>query len=140
VARDLDKALGDGGMPILEHLGMCFEAYGDGWALARWTPTAAACNPYGLVHGGVYGVIHDAAMSFALNTSLGSGDRAATLEVSYQLLRSAEAGHVLEVRGEIVRATKQVAYLESRVHDETGELVSKAASTCLVRRKSEAAS
>jgi uncharacterized protein (TIGR00369 family) len=85
-------------------------------------------------------VIHDAAMSFALNTSLGSGDRAATLEVSYQLLRSAEAGHVLEVRGEIVRATKQVAYLESRVHDETGELVSKAASTCLVRRKSEAAS
>jgi len=44
-------------------------------------PTELACNPAGTVHGGVYGVVHDAAMNFATNAALESGDRAATLEL-----------------------------------------------------------
>ena len=97
--RDLDRSLGDGGMPLLAQLGLSFERYGEGWAEASWEPTELACNLFGSVHGGVYGVVHDAAMNFATNSALEKGDRAATLDVSYQTRRAATAGTALTVRG-----------------------------------------
>jgi uncharacterized protein (TIGR00369 family) len=133
----MDNALGDGGMPLLGQLGVHFESYGEGWAEATWTPTEAACNPHGPVHGGVFGTIHDAAMNFATNSALESGDRAATLDVAYQLVRSAAGGETLAVRGEVVRITRQVAYVESTVHH-GAELVSRATGTFLVQRRKPA--
>jgi uncharacterized protein (TIGR00369 family) len=131
----MHRSLGDGGMPLLSQLGLAFDGYGDGWAEAAWVPTALACNPAGIVHGGVYGVIHDAAMNFAANSALESGDRSTTLDVQYQTLRPAQAGDALRVRGEVVRASRQVAYVQSAVRDGDDQLVSQATSTCLLRRK-----
>jgi uncharacterized protein (TIGR00369 family) len=133
--RDMQRSLGDGGMPLLGRLGLAFDAYGEGWAEAAWAPTPLACNPAGIVHGGVYGVIHDAAMNFAANSALESGDRSTTLDVQYQTMRAAEAGDALRVRGEVVRVTRQVAYVRSAVRNAGGELVSEATSTCLLRRR-----
>ena len=132
--RNLDEELGDGGMPLLAELGLSFRHYGEGWAEASWTPTALACNPLGTVHGGVYGVVHDAAMNFAASSALERGDRAATLDLSYQTIRGSQAGEPLVVRGGVVRLTGSVAYLESTVHDRDRALVSRAAGTFLVRR------
>ena len=132
--RNLDEALGDGGMPLLAQLGLSFRHYGKGWAEASWTPTALACNPLGTVHGGVSGVVHDAAMNFAASSALERGDRAATLDLSYQTIRGSQAGEPLVVRGGVVRLTGSVAYLESTVHDRDRALVSRAAGTFLVRR------
>jgi uncharacterized protein (TIGR00369 family) len=122
-------------MPLLNELGLTFERYGEGWAGAVWEPTEKACNPLGGVHGGVFGVIHDAAMNFAVNSALESGDRSATLDVSYQTIRPAKAGDRLDVRGEVVRVAKQVAYAQSVVTDPDGEAVSRATATFLLRRK-----
>jgi uncharacterized protein (TIGR00369 family) len=135
--RNLDRSLGDGGMPLLGQLGLAFDAYGEGWASATWTPTELACNPLGTVHGGVYGVVHDAAMNFATNAALASGDRAATLDVAYSTMRPARAGDTLAVRGEVVRVARQVAYVEATVRDGEGALVSKASATFFLRRKPE---
>jgi uncharacterized protein (TIGR00369 family) len=134
--RNLDRSLGDGGMPLLGQLGLSFDGYGEGWASATWTPTELACNPLGTVHGGVYGVVHDAAMNFATNAALESGDRAATLDVSYATMRAARAGDTLSVRGEVVRLARQVAYVEATVRAADESLVSKAAATFFVRRSS----
>lgn len=136
MARDMTRSLGDGGMPLLAQLGIAFEEYGEGWVRASWTPTELACNPLGTVHGGVYGVVHDAAMNFATNSALDKGDRAATLDLSYQTMRPAEAGQALSVRGEVVRVSKQVAYVEATVRDADDALVSKASATFFVRRAS----
>jgi uncharacterized protein (TIGR00369 family) len=133
----MDRSLGDGGMRLLGDLGVSFDAYGDGWATATWTPTALACNPAGAVHGGVYGVVHDAAMNFATNAALESGDRAATLELKYSTMRPAQAGDALTVRGDVIRIARQVAYLETEIRDADGELVSKGTGTFFVRRKEE---
>jgi uncharacterized protein (TIGR00369 family) len=133
----MDRSLGDGGMALLGELGVSFDAYGDGWATAAWTPTELACNPAGAVHGGVYGVVHDAAMNFATNAALESGDRAATLEIKYSMMRSARAGDELSVQGEVVRLARQVAYLETAIRDGEGEPVSKGTGTFLVRRKEQ---
>ena len=133
----MDRSLGDGGMTLLGALGVSFDAYGDGWASAAWMPTELACNPAGAVHGGVYGVVHDAAMNFATNSALESGDRAATLELKYSTMRPAQAGDALTVKGEVVRITRQVAYLETAIRDPDGELVSKGTGTFILRRKEE---
>ncbi len=125
---------GDGGMPLLGQLGVRFDECGEGWVNATWVPTEAACNPLGTIHGGVYGVIHDAAMNFATNSALESGERTSTLDLGYQMLRAAEAGDALTIRGEVLRLTRQVAYLESIVRNADGEVVSRANGTFLLRR------
>jgi uncharacterized protein (TIGR00369 family) len=133
--RNLDRSLGDGGMPLLGQLGVAFEQYGEGWAEATWAPTELACNLFGTVQGGVYGVIHDAAMNFATNSALESGDRAATLDISYQTRRGVQAGTALSVRGEVVQVTKSIAYVESTVSEaDGGAIVSKGLATFAVRR------
>jgi len=132
--RNMDRSLGDGGMPLLGSLGVAFDGYGIGWAEAAWAPTALACNPAGIVQGGVYAVVHDAAMNFATNSALVSGDRCATLDVQYQTIRSAAAGDALRVRGAVLRASRQVAYVESEIRADD-EVVSKATATFLLRRK-----
>ena len=137
MGRNLDRSLGDGGMPLLGTLGLSFDAYGEGWAEGAWAPTELACNPAGIVHGGVYGVIHDAAMNFATNSVLDRGDRATTLDVQYQTIRGAAAGDALRVRGDVTRATRSVAYVESVVRDPEDQVVSKATATFILRRASE---
>lgn len=133
--RNLDNALGDGGMPLLGQLGIAFESYGEGWATATWTPTELACNPLGTVHGGVYGVMHDAAMNFATSSALSSGDRNATLDIGYATMRAAAAGDVLSVRGEVIRIAKRIAYVESTVTNADGDIVSKGQATFALTRK-----
>jgi Translation initiation factor 2 (IF-2; GTPase) len=44
-------------MPLLGSLGVSFDSYGEGWAIAKWVPTELACNPLGGVHGGVVATV-----------------------------------------------------------------------------------
>lgn len=138
VPRDMDKWLGDGGMPIIARFGAAFDAYGEGWAEASWTPTELCCNPIGVVQAGVHSVVLDAAMNFALLATLDPGDRGATLEMKTSTMRAARAGDDLHVRGEVVRLARQVAYVEGWVRRSTpdgqGEVVSHASGTFILRR------
>jgi uncharacterized protein (TIGR00369 family) len=131
----MDKALGDGGMPMLGQLGVSFTRYGEGWVEATWNPTESACNPVGGVHGGVYAVIHDAAMNFATNSALEKGESGATISITYSTMRGAKAGDALAVRGEVVRATRQIAYLQTTVTNAEGHLVSSATGQFILRRR-----
>jgi uncharacterized protein (TIGR00369 family) len=133
----MDRSLGDGGMPLLGQLGVDFQRYGEGWTEAEWTPAGLAGNPTGIVQGGVYAVVHDAAMNFAAASALSSGDRIATLDVSYQTRRAAKVGDVLAVRGEVTQLTRQIAYTESTVTDGEGDVVSRAMATFVVRRAAQ---
>ena len=132
----MDRSLGDGGMPLLGQLGVDFERYGEGWVEATWTPTELAGNPFGIVHGGVYGVIHDAAMNFAANSALESGERVATLDVSYQTRRAPKVGDASRcgARSRSSRARSRTPSRRSPTRE--GAVVSRAMATFIVRRKS----
>ncbi|HVM39410.1 MAG TPA: PaaI family thioesterase [Acidimicrobiia bacterium] len=134
MARDMDRWLGDGGMAVIGELGGSFDAYGEGWAEAAWTPTALACNPQGIVQAGVHSVLLDAAMNFAMLASLDKGDRGATLEMKTSTMRPAQAGDALRVRGEVTRLARQVAYTEAWVRNGDGEVVAHSTGTFIVRR------
>src|SRR5438105_6936820 len=127
--KDMDRWLGDGGMPVIDAVGGGFDAYGcgedgRGWVTASWTPTAMACNPHGIVQAGVHSVLLDAAMNFAANAGLVGRDRTkATLEMKTETMRVARAGDHLVLQGKVVRVARQVAYCEARVSDAEGQLV-----------------
>lgn len=133
--RDMERALGDGRMPLLAQLGLNFDSYGEGFVLASWTPTEFACNPFGGIHGGVYGVIFDAAMSFAVYTAVDPGDRPATVDLSYQIVRAGDPGTLLSVRADVVRAARSLAFAEARAENAEGEVVARGSGTWTIRRK-----
>jgi acyl-coenzyme A thioesterase PaaI-like protein len=136
--KDMTRWLGDGGMPIIGALGGSFDQYGsedDGWVSGTWVPTPLACNPQGIVQAGVHSVLHDAAMNFAINCGLRGRDRPrATLELKSELFRGASAGDRLELRGQVTRQAKLVAYAEALVTLD-GQLVSRATATFLLQRE-----
>lgn len=140
--KDLSRWLGDGGMPILAAIGVSFDDYGiedddrAGWATASWEPKPLACNPHGVVQAGVHSVVLDAAMNFAVNAGLPGKDRTrATLELKTETMRPAVSGERLAVRGAVMRQTRQVAFVEARVEDVEGRLVSRSTGTFLLHRE-----
>jgi uncharacterized protein (TIGR00369 family) len=139
--KNMDRWLGDGGMALIGTIGGSFDAYGmtednTGWVEGRWEPTGLACNPRGVVQAGVHGVILDAAMNFAVNTSLEGRDWArATLEMKTEIMRSTAEADKLAVRGGVSRLARQVAYAEASIRDREGRLVSRATATFLLQRE-----
>jgi uncharacterized protein (TIGR00369 family) len=139
-AKNMDRWLGDGGMPVVGALGGSFETYGVdgedlGWAAGTFVPSELACNPHGSVQAGVHGVILDAVMNFAINAALRGRDRTnATIEMTSELLRPAMRDEHYLVRGDVVRLTRQIAYAEASISAADGKLVSRATGTFLVHR------
>jgi len=143
--KNMDRWLGDGGMPIIAAVGGAFVAYGVdgedlGWVAGTFTPGDLACNPHGVTQAGVHSLLLDACMNFAINAALTGRDRTrATLELKTETMRPAMKGTAYTLRGEVVRLAKQVAYGEAMVRDEEGALISRATGTFLLHRD-EAAS
>ena len=140
--KDMDRWLGDGGMPIIATVGGSFDAYGVdgedlGWVEGSFVPTELACNPHGIVQAGVHSVLLDAAINFAINSALSGRDRTkATLELKIETMRAALLGEEYSLRGDVVRMARQVAYGEGVVRDAAGEIVSRATATFLLHRPS----
>jgi uncharacterized protein (TIGR00369 family) len=138
--RDMDRWLGDGGMPLLGQVGARLERYGVdgedlGWVEGTFRPTELACNTGGIVQAGVHSLLLDACINFAINAALPRGARArATLELKTETMRPVVPGTTYRLRGEVVRMARQVAYGEASVRGADGELCSRATGTFLLQR------
>ena len=133
--RNMDRWLGDGGMPIIEAIGGSIDSYGDGWCEGKWTPTKMACNPHDGVQAGVYAVMLDAAMNFAINASLDGKDRTrATLEMKTDCMKGAVLGEELSVRGQVDRMTKLIAFSSAEIRNAAGEVITRGTGTFMVHR------
>ena len=136
----MDRWLGDGGMPLLAGIGAALSAYGVdgedlGWVSGAFTPTELACNPHGTVQAGVHAVVLDAAMNFAINAALPGRDRTrGTLELKCETMRPAMLGERYEIRGDVTRLARHVAFAEASLRDATGTMVSRATATFLLHR------
>ncbi len=141
--KDMDRWLGDGGMPLIGTVGGVLEEYGVdgedlGWVAGRFVPTTMACNPHGVVQAGVHGLVLDALMNFAINAALPGRDRSrATLEMKVETMRPALVGESYVLRGEVVRMARQVSYAEATVVDGDGSLVSRSTGTFLLHRHTD---
>ncbi len=144
LGKNMDRWLGDGGMPIIDLVGGAFTAYGVdgedlGWVSGTFTPTDIACNPHGITQAGIHSLVLDAAMNFAINAALPGRDRTrGTLEMKTECMRPALKGEDYTLRGEVARMAKQVAYGEATVHGADGVLISRATGTFLLHRPAPA--
>jgi acyl-coenzyme A thioesterase PaaI-like protein len=138
--KDMDRWLGDGGMPIIGVVGGSFTGYGVegedlGWVAGTFAPTDMACNPHGITQAGVHSLLLDACMNFAINAALpGKARTRGTLEMKTECMRPALRGSDYVLRGEVVRMAKLVAYGEATMRDAEGTLVSRATGTFLLHR------
>jgi uncharacterized protein (TIGR00369 family) len=138
--KDMDRWLGDGGMPIIAMVGAALTGYGVdgedlGWVEGTFSPTDLACNPQGVTQAGVHSLLLDACMNFAINAALPRGARTrGTLEMKTECMRPAVKGNEFVLRGEVVRLAKQVAYGEATMRDAERTLVSRATGTFLLHR------
>ena len=138
--KDMDRWLGDGGMPIIGVVGGALTGYGIdgedlGWVVGTFAPTDMACNPHGITQAGVHSLLLDACMNFAINAALpGKAQTRGTLEMKTECMRPALKGSDYVLRGEVVRMAKLVAYGEATMRSAEGTLVSRATGTFLLRR------
>jgi len=86
-------------------------------------------NINGVVHGGVYATILDTAMGGAVVTILRESEVTATTSLYVEFLRPAREGQLLRAEGHVVRRGRHLAFVEGRLTDGDGTLLSQAHGT-----------
>jgi uncharacterized protein (TIGR00369 family) len=94
-------------------------------------------NPMGTLHGGILCDIADTAMGVAFASTLSVGESFTTIELKINYLRPVRNAQ-LRAEGRVVQRGHTIGYVECDVTDESGKLIAKANSTCLVLRGDQA--
>ncbi len=94
---------------------------------------ARHANPMGTLHGGVVCDLADAAMGLALATTLEDDESFTTLDLTSKYWKPIWNAR-LQARAQVTKRTRQLALIECDVTDESGSLVAKVWSTCMVLR------
>lgn len=95
-------------------------------------------NPMGTMHGGVLVDLGDAAMGFAMASTLGPGESFTTIELKANYFKPVWKAR-LRAEARMVKRSRSLGYLECDVVDDQGSLVCRLASTCMVLRGEAAA-
>jgi len=116
-----------------------FEAkeIGDGRATVTLSAGPQHANPMGTLHGGILCDIADAAMGMAFASTLELGESFTTVELKINFFRPVWDAR-LKAEGKVVRRGRNLGYVECDITDDRGDLIAKAASTCLALRGQDA--
>jgi len=120
--------------PVAKLLGMRLASVGPGIATFEMAVDERHHNPMGSVHGGILGDLADAAMGYAVISTLAPDETFTTLEFKVNFLRPAFAGP-LRCHGRVETRGKTIAYAVADVENHEGKVVAKAVSTNLIVRR-----
>jgi uncharacterized protein (TIGR00369 family) len=124
-------------VPIARLIGFEAKEIGDGRAVVTLAAGPQHANPMGTLHGGVLCDIADAAMGMAFASTLAPEESFTTVELKINFFRPVWEAN-LKAEGRVVRRGRTLGYVECEITNEGGQLVAKAASTCLVLRGEDA--
>ena len=120
--------------PIARLLGFVLKSIEPGHAVFEMEADERHHNPMGTLHGSVYCDLADAAMGYAYAATLGEGETFTTVELKVNFLRAVRQGR-LTAEARVVKAGSALGYVECNVTDQAGNLVARAASTCMKLRQ-----
>lgn len=120
--------------PVSTLLGMRLATAGPGLATFVMDVDERHHNPMGSVHGGILGDLADAAMGYAVISTLGPDETFTTLEFKVNFLRPVFAG-TLMCHGRVETRGKTIAYAVADVLGDEGKIVAKAVSTSLIVKR-----
>ena len=104
-----------------------------GWGLSRLVARLAEkhLQPYGIVHGGVFASLMDAAAFWAAYTQLDDQRALTTVEIKLNYLAPAVSG-VLLARGRCLKSGRTLSLAEASIEDGQGRLLAHGTSTLMV--------
>jgi uncharacterized protein (TIGR00369 family) len=120
-------------VPVAHLIGFEAKEIGDGRATVTLTVGPQHANPMGTLHGGILCDIADAAMGMAFASTITPEESFTTVELKINFFRPVWEA-CLKAQGKVVRRGRSLGYVECEITDERGQLVAKAASTCLALR------
>ena len=120
-------------VPVARLIGFEAKEIADGRALVSLASGPQHANPMGTLHGGILCDIADAAMGMAFASTLAPEESFTTVELKINFFRPVWEAR-LKAEGKVVRRGRSLGYVECEISDEGGQLIAKAASTCLVLR------
>jgi uncharacterized protein (TIGR00369 family) len=123
--------------PIAQLIGFDLISVKAGEAVIEFQAMEAHANPMGTLHGGVLCDIADAAMGIAYSSNLDEGESFTTLELKINFLKPVWKARLLAI-GRVVKQGRTVGMVECDITDEKGNLVARAASTCMTLRGAHA--
>src|SRR5262249_17884504 len=94
-------------------------------------------NPMGTMHGGVVCDLADAALGTAMASTLEDDETFTSLDLMVKFLKPVWTTR-LRARAQLVKRTRSLGLLECDVTDESGSLVARVYSTCMVLRGDDA--
>jgi uncharacterized protein (TIGR00369 family) len=118
-------------VPIARLIGFQAQEIADGRATVTLEAGPQHANPMGTLHGGILCDIADAAMGMAFASTLAQDESFTTLELKINFFRPVWAAQ-LKAEGKVVRRGSTIGYIECEITDDRGQLIAKAASTCIV--------
>lgn len=136
---DLEKLVRGEGTPppIAELIGFAPSHVEVGHAVMEMDGSRRHANPMGTMHGGVICDLADAAMGFAMSSTLEDDETFTTLDLTANFFKPVWDNH-LRASATVTRRTRRLGFIECEVTDETNSLVAKSFSTCMVLRGAEA--
>lgn len=124
--------------PVARLIGMRLASAGPGLATFVLDVDERHHNPMGSVHGGILGDLADAAMGYAVISTLSPDETFTTLEMKVNFLRPAFAGR-LRCHAKVESRGKTIVYATADVVNAEGKPIAKAVSTNLVQKRPGAA-
>jgi len=120
--------------PIAKLIGFELEALSDGSAVFVMTgdPVRHA-NPMGTMHGGILVDLGDAAMGFAMASTLDDGESFTTVELKINYFKPVFR-QTLRATARMVKRSRTLGYLECDIVDDKNALICRLGSTCMVLR------
>lgn len=122
--------------PIAKLLGFQLTGFENGVARIEMDADNRHHNPMGIVHGGVFCDLADAAMGVAFAAVLDEGESFVTLQLSASYVRSIREGRLVAT-GRVVQKGRSAGHAEAEVFAD-GRLIARFSSTCLVVRDARA--
>ncbi|WP_394821532.1 PaaI family thioesterase [Pendulispora albinea] len=123
--------------PIAELLGFHLVEIELGRSTIRLEASKRHANPMGTLHGGVISDVADAALGLAMVTTVEEDESFTTLDLTAKYFKPIWNAR-LSFDARVTKRTRALGLIECDVTDETGSLVARAYSTCMVLRGEEA--
>jgi uncharacterized protein (TIGR00369 family) len=123
--------------PVAELVGFRIVEADLGHAVFEMQSEPRHANPMGTLHGGIICDLADAAMGCAMASSLEEGESFTTLDLTTKFFKPIWNARLKAV-GRLTKRTRSLGLVECEVTDESGSLVAKVFSSCMVLRGDEA--
>ena len=120
--------------PLFDLLGFQFTGAGEGWAEVTLRTGPNTLNLYGIVHGGVWLALADAAMGAAISTVVAPGTAVITVQSEFRWLRALSA-ETMRARGEVLRRGRSLNHVSVECFDPGGALLGRGSGSYVERAR-----